>query len=149
MKVERSVGAVVFRKTPKGILYLLLRYHPGQFNAKSKKVGGHWDFPKGHIEKGEKSLDTLRREVKEETEIAKLKIVSGWKNTIRYFVGAKGKRNLKFVAYFLAETKQKKVKLSFEHQGFKWLPFKEALKLVTYKNSKDVLRSANKFLKRK
>lgn len=148
MKIERSVGAVVFRKAPKEILYLLLRHYPGKFNAKSKKAGGRWDSPKGHIEKGEKSLDTLRREVREETGIAKLKVVPGFKETIHYFVGPRSERSLKFVAFFLAETNQKKVKLSFEHQGFAWLPFREALKLVTYANSKNVLKSANKFLRR-
>jgi len=164
--VERSVGAVVFRRTPSGIRYLLL-HHPDKENRPGHRAKrgvsqaklGHWDFPKGHIERVETSEVTLRREVKEETGISRLRVfpglsakggpASGWKETIRYFVGPQGNKRLKFVAYFLAETKTRKVILSFEHQGYAWLPFKEAHRLVTYKNSKDVLRAANQFLKNK
>jgi len=140
--VERSVGAVVFRKTPQGIMYLLLQ-HPDR-----KGRSGHWAFPKGHIERGEKSEDTLRREVREETGISNLKTVPEFKRNIRYFVGPKGKKRLKFVALFLAYTQQKKVKISFEHQGYAWLPYKEAYSLITYRDAKNVLRAANQFLRR-
>jgi hypothetical protein len=37
---ERSAGAIIFREEGEERYYLLL-YHPV----------GHWDFPKGHIEK--------------------------------------------------------------------------------------------------
>ncbi len=42
MKREISAGAVIVRNTRSGRKYLLL-----------KNQKGHWDFPKGHIEKGE------------------------------------------------------------------------------------------------
>jgi bis(5'-nucleosidyl)-tetraphosphatase len=70
---EKSAGAVVFRKTDKGIKYLLLKYR-----------NGHWDFPKGHIENGETEEETMRREVREETGIDDLKIVPGFIENFRY-----------------------------------------------------------------
>ena len=147
MRVERSVGAVVFRKTPRGVNYLLLHHYPAKYSRRPNAPDGHWDFPKGHIENGERSLDTLKREVKEETGISGLKIIPNFKKTIKYFVGPERERRLKFVAYFLAETKTKKIKISFEHQGFAWLLFTEAARQITYANSKNILKSANKFLK--
>ncbi len=137
----------MFRKTPRGINYLLLHHYPAKYSRHPNAPDGHWDFPKGHMEKGEKNLDTLKREVKEETGISGLKIIPNFKKTIKYFVGSKKERRLKFVAYFLAKTKTKKIKISFEHQGFAWRPFKEAVRRITYANSKNILKSADKFLK--
>ena len=135
MPVERSAGAVIFRKEAKKILYLLLHYEEG-----------HWDFPKGHIEKGEKTEETIRREIREETGITDLAFVDGFKETIRYFFWAGKKRILKFVVYTLAETSQKDVKLSFEHIDHAWLSFEEAKAKITFATSRKVLEKANAFL---
>lgn len=54
---ERSCGAVVYRKTAKG-LEILLQQH---------KNGGHWSYPKGHVEGNETDEQTARREILEET----------------------------------------------------------------------------------
>ena len=60
------------RKDPE-IEYLLLNY-----------PAGHWDFPKGRIEKGETEIETARREIKEETDISKIKIFEKFKKNIEY-----------------------------------------------------------------
>ena len=52
----------------------------------------------------------------------------------------------KTVVFFLAETKTKDVKISFEHLAFKWLPYSKALKQLTFSSAKEVLEKANKFL---
>lgn len=135
MALEKSAGAVVFRKKNKKIYYLLLHY-PGR----------HWDFPKGNIEKGEKLEDTVRREAEEETGIKDLKFIEGFKEWIKYFYKLKDQNIFKIVTYLLAETKIKEVKISWEHQGFKWLPYDEALKQLTFKNAKEVLEKANDFI---
>lgn len=144
---EKSIGGVIFRKDEEDIKFLLLHYQ-----------SGHWDFPKGHIEEGESDIDTLEREVREETGISNLKIIPGFKKKIRYFYRAKGEEAerlkkqkksaniMKQVIYYIAETKTEEVKISFEHTGFEWLRFEEALGRVTYKNSKDVLKEADRYL---
>jgi bis(5'-nucleosidyl)-tetraphosphatase len=148
---EKSAGAIVFRRDydpptalhvppsrPKKvkIYYLLLHYQMG-----------HWDFPKGIIEKGETIEETARREIKEETGIEDIRFMEGFKEWIKYFFKLKGETIFKIATFLLAETKQKKVEISFEHEGFKWLPFEEALKQITHKNSKEILKKANNFLK--
>ncbi len=128
---ERSAGALVFRNTPSGRVYLLLKY-----------PAGHWDFPKGNIEKGETPLETMRREVREETGVTDVRLVDGFEHVIDYFYNKNGRRVHKQVVFFLAESDQDKVTLSFEHRDYAWLGFDDAMGLVTYPNSKKLLRAA-------
>lgn len=162
MPKEKSAGAIIFRKEDNKIYYLLLHYH-----------SGHWEFPKGHIEGKESEEDTVKREVAEETGIKDLKILPGFKIYIKYFfrsrlrrgssmalpsgqykenVSEKDRKNgkmpwvFKLVTFFIAETKTKEIKISFEHLGFLWLPIDEAVKKTTFKNSKKLLKKANEFV---
>jgi len=135
MPVEKSAGAVVFRTQNNKIFYLLLHY-----------TEKHWDFPKGHIEKGETPEQTAKREIKEETGIDDIKFIEGFKTWIKYFFKKDNQNIMKIVTFFLAETKQEDVKLSFEHIGYKWLPYEKAFERLTFKNAKEVLKKANDFL---
>lgn len=141
MPVEKSAGAIIFRKEEGKIYYLLLHYPVGFRTSKD-----YWDLPKGHIEKGESVEETVKREVEEETGLKDLKILKGFKETIKYFFTLQGKNILKFVTFLSAETKTKKVKISWEHTGYQWLPYEKALKELTFKNAKDILKKANKFI---
>ena len=143
MPFEKSAGAIIFRKEKGNIYYLLLHYP-----SSSKADRDYWDFPKGHIEKGEKEIETAKREVKEETGIDDLKFVEGFKEWFRYFFKFKGETIFKIVTFYLAETKTKKIKLSFEHIGYKWLKYEKAIEQLTFDNAKEVLKKANQFLKR-
>ena len=49
----------------------------------------------------------------------------------------------------LGKTPNKKVKISSEHIGFKWLTYDDALDLLTYDNAKEGLKDANEFLTQK
>jgi len=152
MPIEKSVGAVVFRREEKKIYYLLIR-HP-----EDDGYSGHWDFPKGHIEKGETKEEALKREVKEETGIEKLKIIPGFSEWYQYFYRAKSKERekrkslkkginiFKVVTIYLVETKERKIKLSFEHIDYKWLEYEKARDLITYERAGKVLEKANRFL---
>ncbi|RLG58590.1 MAG: diadenosine tetraphosphate hydrolase [Candidatus Hydrothermarchaeota archaeon] len=135
MLVEKSAGVIIFRSDEE-IKYLLLKYGYG-----------HWDFVKGNIEKGENEIETIIRETKEETGIEDLKFLKGFKEKISYFY-RKGKDLVyKEVVFYLAETKEKKVRLSYEHEDYCWLPFEKALEKITFNNSKKLLKKANSYLK--
>ncbi len=133
-KKEKSCGAIVFTRD-KDIKYLLLHYE-----------SGHWGFPKGHVEKGESEEETMGRELEEETGLRNVRLIKGFKEEILYFFKEKKKLIKKRVVFFLVESKSDKVKLSYEHVGFKWLPYESALKQLTYENTKNLLRKAHKFL---
>ncbi|HLD57801.1 MAG TPA: NUDIX domain-containing protein [archaeon] len=132
---EKSAGAILFRKEGETRLYLLLNY-----------TGGHWDFPKGNIEQGEKEEETTKREIQEETGISDISFFPGFKEKIRYFYRREGQQVSKEVIYFLAETKIAEVKISWEHKGFEWLMFKDALERTTFNNSKAILKKAEEVL---
>lgn len=132
---ERSAGAVLFRMQDGEPIYLLLHY-----------VAGHWDFPKGNIEKKEDETHTVIREIKEETGISNVELLKGFKKRIRYYYKRGEALVRKEVIFYLARTDEKNVKISYEHKGFKWLKYKEALNKITYKNAKEILSDAHEFL---
>jgi bis(5'-nucleosidyl)-tetraphosphatase len=135
MPVEHSAGAVIFRKEGRGTLFLLLHYEEG-----------HWGAPKGHIEKGESIEETARREIKEETGLTDIQFLPGFKETIKYFFHSAEGRVFKTVTFLLASTATKEIEISYEHTGFEWLPYPEALERTTYKDEKAVLEKAAAFL---
>lgn len=141
MPIEKSAGAVIFRKEKDTIKYLLLHYPYG-----ARRPYPYWDFPKGHIEKGEKPQGAARRETEEETGLTDIRFIEGFKEWIKYFFKVKGKNIFKIATFFLAETKTKEVKISHEHIGYKWLSYEKALEQITFENAKEILKKANDFL---
>jgi len=137
MPYEKSCGAVVFREKNGKREYLLLHYE-----------AGHWGFPKGNQEKNEKEEETAKREIKEETNLEKIEIIPKFKHKISYFYKREGKTIFKEVVFFLAKViGNEKVKLSYEHISYKWLPYEEALKQITFNEEKELLKRAEEFLK--
>jgi bis(5'-nucleosidyl)-tetraphosphatase len=161
MRVERSAGFVVFTKQSAASksnarLYLLLDY------------GQHWDYPKGHVEKGEVDSVAALRELREETGINDVQIIPGFVRKIVYFFraaqrdsqddskpasksgksakSAKTELVKKEVVFFLGRATGDEVSLSEEHCNYAYLPFEEALKRLTFANAREVLRAAEQFL---
>lgn len=46
----------------------------------------------------------------------------------------------------MLNQKTDKVKLSFEHNGYEWLPYEQAVERVTFKNSREILEKVNTFV---
>lgn len=141
MPVERSAGIIIFRNIDQGRKYLVIR---ASRDDKNKPV--FWDFPKGLLGKGESGVAAALRETEEETGLADLKIIQGFKETVRYFTRHNEKTALKFVAMFLAESKSEDIKLSWEHDAFEWLPYEKARERITRKEMKRALDKAKSFL---
>ncbi len=151
MPKEKSAGAIIFRKESDNVYYLLLHYAPSEPGRR-----GHWGFAKGHVEKGETEEETAKREVIEETGIKDLKIIHGFKESEKYFFrqvyGLKGEARkkapwiFKLVVFFIAKTQQKEIKISEEHSDFLWLSYEDAIKKISFKNSKELLKKANDYI---
>ena len=62
MKSEKSCGAIVLSPDNTNRKVLLIKH----------ENGGHWAFPKGHVEEGETEVETALREIKEETGLSTL-----------------------------------------------------------------------------
>ena len=138
MPIERSAGAIIIRKDKGRNLYLLLHYPTG-----ARTPNDFWDLPKGHIERGETETEAAMREVREETGLKNIKILNNFKETIKYFFKKENKTIFKTVVFYLAETTEKKVQISREHIGYKWLLYDNALNTLTFDNAKGVLKKAN------
>ena len=103
-----------------------------------KQTKGHWDFPKGHMEKGETEVQTAVREVKEETGID-VKVKENKRYSIEYITD-KGKR--KKVVFFLAEKIGGKLEpQKSEIDEIQWLDFNKAMDIITYSNSKNLFKN--------
>ncbi|MEK7092177.1 MAG: bis(5'-nucleosyl)-tetraphosphatase [Patescibacteria group bacterium] len=137
VKVEQSAGAILFRRQGRRVLYLLLQH-----------TRGHWAFPKGHVEKGERSIDTARREIREETSISRIRFFPIYKETIRFRFqwppkSADAESRLKFVVFYLGQVFSSDVKLSEEHKDFQWVPYDKAMKILKHRNVRDLLEKAH------
>jgi 8-oxo-dGTP pyrophosphatase MutT (NUDIX family) len=115
-----AAGAVVFRRTARGVRLLVLRAYK------------NWDFPKGMVEAGESELDAARRECAEETGLTELDFPFGeaHRDTVPYAGG-------KVARYFLAETQAEAITLPLspelgrpEHHEWRWVSFDEAEELL-------------------
>ena len=131
---EKSCGAVVFFRNVQ-LKYLLLQYE-----------AGHWDFVKGNVATNESETDTVLRELKEETGIVATQTIEGFRERIQYFYRRQGETIQKEVVFYLIQADTEKVELSFEHVGYAWLDYPDALERLTFKNAKDVLQKADAFL---
>jgi 8-oxo-dGTP pyrophosphatase MutT (NUDIX family) len=135
---ERSAGFVVYHVLPGGSHeYLLLNY------------GRHWDFAKGHVEKGEDDLTAATRELREETGIADITSIPGFQQQVRYFFRDRKKGLIqKTVIFFLGRTQAGTgdIVISHEHEGFEFLPFDLAIKRITFPTARQVLRHAEETL---
>ncbi|MFX1325688.1 MAG: bis(5'-nucleosyl)-tetraphosphatase [Promethearchaeota archaeon] len=129
---EFSVAAIVYNEDE----YLVLKYGLG-----------HWEFVKGHKEENETDKQTILRELEEETNITEAQIIEGFIERYDYFFSFKGQNIHKFVNCYLIKSKNKEVKISYEHEDYVWLPLDKALKLVTYDNTRRLLRKAHEFRK--
>jgi len=117
---NRAAGAVIFRRSDRGIRLLVLRAYK------------NWDFPKGMVEPGEDALAAARREVEEETGLAGLDYPFGdeFRETMPY-------SGSKVARYYLAETDAEKIVLPVspelgrpEHDEYRWVSFDEAEDLL-------------------
>ena len=141
MNKEISAGAVIFRKEKSCPMFLLL------YSGRNKT----WGFPKGHIELRESERDAAIREIKEETGLADLRFVDGFRDELIYIAKSNRGSNIgaeieKHSVYFLCETNEKNIKTDgTEITDYKWGTHIDAKKLLDFDNMKDLLDKAFTF----
>lgn len=87
--IHKSCGAIVYRRCPEGLEFLVL----------NEQHSDKWGFPKGHMERGESEYDTARREVFEEAGFTP-EFEQDFREEIHYRISASGEKS---VVYFLSE----------------------------------------------
>ncbi len=134
MQYEKSCGALVFRKYH-GNTELLLIKHAN---------GGHWSFPKGHVEPGETEEETATREVKEETGIDII-IDTSFREVVSY---SPKKDTQKDVVYFLAFAKNYNfIPQEEEISEIKWVEISRVHTILSYDNDRQLVNKAKSVVK--
>ncbi len=129
MKTEKSCGAVVFREYDNKTQILLIRH----------LNGGHWAFPKGHVENGETEEETALREILEETGLT-VQMDTAYRKVVTY---SPRRDVVKDVVYFVAIADQSvAVAQEGEISRVKWVDMADAVTHVSYDNDKQVLMGA-------
>ena len=131
---EKSCGALVYRKKQDRLELLLIRH----------KNGGHWSFPKGHVETGETEPQTALREIKEETGLD-VGLCEGFRQSVEYFPKPHVKKQ---VVYFLASPDGDDTVRRQEEEisEYKWCLLEEGDTMVNFKNDKDLINEARRYL---
>lgn len=135
MQTELSAGIIVYRKLEGGQQFLVLQSDAGYF-----------DFPKGHLQRGESLKDAAIRETQEETGLT-VDVHEGFQEKLSYFF-----RNpdlvFKIVYFFLGKATNETVVISHEHTAFAWLSPEEAMSTLSFSNSRRALERAMEFLEK-
>ena len=134
MSYEKSCGAVVFRKYHGNIELLLIKH----------VVGGHWSFPKGHVEAGETEEQTALREIKEETGID-VELITTFRKAVSY---SPKRDTTKDVIYFLGKAKTFQYTPQEEEIAqIKWVEINLAHSFLTYDNDKQLVNKAKPIIR--
>lgn len=130
MRTEKSCGAVVFRTKNERLQILLIRH----------VNGGHWAFPKGHVEKGETEEQTAKREILEETGLSVI-LDNRYRQVVTY---SPKKDVVKDVVYFVAHapSEVKAAAQESEISQVRWVDADKAVEYVSFDNDKKVLMGA-------
>ena len=140
-KKQVVAGFIVYRRTSDGIKFLLLY-----------RRGNYWNFPKGHFEPGERSIDAALRELGEETGIKKseIRIVPNFRAYERFYFRVGNQGIYDTVILFLAETHKAEITIRpREHSGFAWFLYHDAVNVIgkKYGDTRKVLKQARDFLR--
>ena len=139
MPDERASGMILFRTTPAGRIYLLIK----------NRIGGHWGFPKGRLEPGEDEIGAALREVGEEVGVHQPQVEAGFTARLSYRFVRNRQLVQKEVALFLAETDEPGSLERDEVEAMEWLPLPCALDRISYAEQRSALLQAEARLQRR
>lgn len=125
---EHSYGIIPLKKQEEDWFVLIVKHHSG----------GHWSFPKGHSESDEAPHETALRELKEETGLSVLRLLSYEMIDTHYKFTSNGRLVDKTVSYFLAEVFGDVVAQAEEIFEAKWVPLAKLAESLTYASDKDI-----------
>ncbi|MBR3254647.1 MAG: NUDIX domain-containing protein [Clostridia bacterium] len=107
-----------------------------------QQTKGLWGFPKGHVEAGETEIETAIREVKEETNLD-VEINENKRYSMEYITD---RGTLKKVVLFIAKKISGNEKYQeSEIKSIKWLNYEDAIKTITYDNTRELFKKIYKY----
>ena len=113
-----------------------------------QQYSGSWAFPKGHSESTETPLQSATRELEEETGITNCDILDDRTFSEDYVFMRNKKLIRKNVTYYIGFVKNQDVKIQIEEiKNYRWAKEEEAINLITFKQTKLILKDAIEYLK--
>ena len=137
MQLETSAGIVIYNSGH----YLLLNY------GRSRITENRWGLTKGRIEENETVIQAALREAFEETSIKDISILEEFEHKITYYFSRGSQRIKKTVVYLIGISPEKDVLISKEHIGYQWATYEKALEMLTFENTRKVIRAAERYLR--
>jgi len=130
---EHSAGGIVY-KMDEGMIKIAIVY---------REYHTDWTLPKGHLEGDETAEQAAVREVSEETGLIAEPIVHVGYNDYKFRDRKKGIYIQKRVDYFLMKMIRDEGRFQKEEvDEVAWLPFVEAIRKLTFKRDKDLVKQA-------
>lgn len=135
--MKKGVEAIIIKKEADEFKFLVL-----------KRLSGNWQFLTGMIEEGEKSLEALKREIKEEISIEKIERIVKAPVDDKFSIGDE---DFLFYVYIVKIASNVKVNIENqnpkEHSEFAWVSGEECLKILRYPNQHNIIKKVLEFLK--
>ncbi|MEE2876840.1 MAG: NUDIX domain-containing protein [Candidatus Neomarinimicrobiota bacterium] len=132
------IDSYLYRQDKNGhLLYLMLKRRP------DKQYGHLWQGVAGQIEEGETAVETVLREINEETGLKPLRLFTA-DHVTAFYQSYNDRMNL--VPVFGVEVGSEEVRLSCEHENYRWERFEEAVKMLTWNQQKKALSVINAML---
>lgn len=117
-----------------------LRFHGGKWEVLLlRHHHGHWSFPKGHAEAGERAKDSAIRELQEESGLSIKKFIKCSFFQERYTHRGYGEERLKTVTYFPALVEGTLKVQEEEVSDSRWVSLQESLELLTFPEIKGLM----------
>lgn len=127
-----KVGAIILNHKDNNKIALLYR---GKQND--------WSFPKGHVDPGENAIQTMVREIREETGLT-VRIIKELPD-MEYHNNIEGSISIKM---FLVESEDdSKLKIEFKNDKIQWVQLNKVNKKLSYDNLKDYYNSILQIIK--
>lgn len=133
MAKEKSCGALVYRNWDNKIQLLIIRH----------KLGGHWSFPKGHVERNETEIETALREVKEETGLS-IQILHDFRQQVNYSPRPGISKDVVYFLGYAADSRT--VRQEEEISELRWVDFDRSHEFLSYENDRLLLSSAREYM---
>ncbi len=119
MNIKKAGAIIISKKNPHSILLI--------YRGKQKD----WTFPKGHIEKDEKAMGTMQREVREETGIP-IRFICEL-TPLKYIHPNGSHIN---ISMFFGQSKNDTFKKEFVNDKLLWINYRKVINKLTYPNIK-------------
>ncbi len=132
------IDSYLYRRDEDGhLVFLLLKRRP------DKRYGHLWQGVAGQMEEGETAVETLLREVNEETGLRPLFAFTA-DHVTSFYQSYNDRMNL--VPVFGVEVGLAEVHLSEEHESYRWVRFEEGVKMLTWDQQKKALSVINEMI---